>query len=479
VCAALSDFDFSSEDSSSSEKDEKPKCKKADFTNLCLMGKSSRNVSDSDSDVSEDLSFESVSLKVAELENALCNQDKLLCRVFHENKKLNRELENSCSKIASLQSVHDDMSVKPCDNCKIIMVNYADLWMVHTKVASQLDGAKLELRELKSRSLLLGTCTSYPLLRSDLQACAVEIKNLKHQIDHSSCYSVLSPPCEMCGYLKGKLFHAIKENTELKQEVAYLTFHLKRTIVSEKIIEDDLSRVEESATKSTYKLGVGFERYEDKGVKSAPRFVPSSNYHKEEKTIKSTKTHYPSSSKPSFNPKREVRKESPKSREEAFVCIFYSYAGHLDEFCFHHKRIEKRRIDYTRNSYRDEFTDFPSCSYSHAPSRFFHRPNHCSYGFGSRENNLVPRHFGYDPHPHHGEHFPCRFSFSTGGSYTHFEPRHLDGPHFPHHGSCPTGSNGEALKTIKTSSGCMVKCWILKIYLTNPITEPLTSCRPM
>jgi hypothetical protein len=84
ACAAMSDFDFSSEDSSSSEEDEKPKCKKGDFTGLWLMGKSSRNVPDSD--VSDDLSFESLSLKVIELENALCNQDKLLCRVFHENK---------------------------------------------------------------------------------------------------------------------------------------------------------------------------------------------------------------------------------------------------------------------------------------------------------------------------------------------------------------------------------------------------------
>jgi hypothetical protein len=59
ACAALSDFDFSSEDSSSLEEDEKPKCKKGDFTGLCLIGKSLRNVSDSDSDVSDDLSFES------------------------------------------------------------------------------------------------------------------------------------------------------------------------------------------------------------------------------------------------------------------------------------------------------------------------------------------------------------------------------------------------------------------------------------
>jgi hypothetical protein len=257
----------------------------------------------------------------------------LLCKFFREN-KLNLELESSCSEIASVWSMPDDMSAKPCENCKMIMVNYANLWLVHTQVASQLKGAKLELRELKARSLLLGACTSCPLLRSDLEASTIEIKDLKHKLDHSSCYSVLSPPCEMCSSLKAKLFHATKENTEMKQEVAYLTSRLERMVVSEKTIEDDLSRVEESATKFTYKLGVGFERCEDKGEKSAPKFIPGSNYHKEEATIKSTKTHYPSNPKPSFNSKGEVRKKNPKPREEAFVCMFCGHAGHMDEFCF-------------------------------------------------------------------------------------------------------------------------------------------------
>jgi hypothetical protein len=105
-------------------------------------------------------------------------------------------------------------------------------------------------------------------------------------------------------------------------------------------------------------LGVCFDRCEDKGVKSAPKFIPSSNYHQEEKTIKSTKTHYTSSPKPSFNPKREVRKETPMPREKAFVCMFCGRVGHLDEFCFRHKRIERRRFDYARNSYHDEFLIF-------------------------------------------------------------------------------------------------------------------------
>jgi hypothetical protein len=87
ACAALSDLNLSIDDSYSSEEDEKVKRKSGDFTGLCLMGKSSRHITDSDSDVSDNLSPESLSLRVVELENILCNQDKLLCKVFRENKK--------------------------------------------------------------------------------------------------------------------------------------------------------------------------------------------------------------------------------------------------------------------------------------------------------------------------------------------------------------------------------------------------------
>jgi hypothetical protein len=86
-----------------------------------------------------------------------------------------------------------------------------------------------------------------------------------------------------------------------------------------------------------------------------------------------------------------VKKETPKPREEAFVCIFYHRAGHLDEFYFHCKRIEKRRSDCATNSYRDEFSDFPPRSFYHALPhtsscalpRFSHGPNNRSYGFSS------------------------------------------------------------------------------------------------
>jgi hypothetical protein len=67
------------------------------------MGESSRNIFDSDSDISDDLSPESVFfLKIVELENILCNQDKLLYKVFRENKKLNLELESAFLKLLLL-----------------------------------------------------------------------------------------------------------------------------------------------------------------------------------------------------------------------------------------------------------------------------------------------------------------------------------------------------------------------------------------
>jgi hypothetical protein len=106
----------------------------------------------------------------------------LLCKIFRENKKLNLELESASSKIAILRSVHDDMSAKSYDNCKMIMVNYADLWLVYSSVASFLDGARLELKELKAYSTLLGACTACPVLRFDLEAATVEIKDLKHKL---------------------------------------------------------------------------------------------------------------------------------------------------------------------------------------------------------------------------------------------------------------------------------------------------------
>jgi hypothetical protein len=96
--------------------------------------------------------------------------------------------------------------------------------------------------------------------------------------------------------------------------------------MSERMIED-LSRVKESATKSIYKMGVGFERCENKSEKSTPKFVSTSNYHREEESFKPIKTHYSSNLKPSFNPKNGVKKNTLNSNESLHLHILWSYGS--------------------------------------------------------------------------------------------------------------------------------------------------------
>jgi hypothetical protein len=106
--------------------------------------------------------------------------------------------------------MHNDMSAQPCENCNMIMVNYVDLWIVHTQFASQLKGAKLEPKELNARSLLLGAYLECPKLKLELDAHSLKVKEPETKLVEKPHVSVISPPCEVCRSLKGKLFHATK-----------------------------------------------------------------------------------------------------------------------------------------------------------------------------------------------------------------------------------------------------------------------------
>jgi hypothetical protein len=250
------------------------------------------------------------------------------------------------------------------------------------------------------------------------------------------------------------------------QEVAYLTSRLERTVVSEKIIEDDLGQVEESEIKSTYKLGVGFESCEDKGEKRAPKFVPTSNYHKEEEIIKSTKTHYPSSPKTSFNLKREVRKETLSlKRKLLFTCFvamlvtWMSFASVARELRRGTLTMLETHIVMSSLIFCLVFTlvlhltlllvlcliSLMDLTITHM-ALVYERTTLCLDALVTAHVFIVVIVFCVG------------LIFTAGGSHTHFEHRRLDGPHFPRRGSCPTGSNGEVQRTVKTSSSRMVKC---------------------
>jgi hypothetical protein len=131
---------------------------------------------------------------------------------------------------------------------------------VHAQVASQLESTICSLDELKARPSLLGVCLECPKLKLELDVHSLNFKNVEKKLLEKSHISV-----KLCVSLRGKLVHATNENTILMQDVAYLTLWIERTKLSDKTIEEDLSQVDECVTRSIHKLGLGYERFEDKG----------------------------------------------------------------------------------------------------------------------------------------------------------------------------------------------------------------------
>jgi hypothetical protein len=122
----------------------------------------------------------------------------------------------------------------------------------------------------------------------------------------------------------------------LVQDVAYLTSWLERTKLSKKMIEENLSRVDEYVIHSIHKLGLGYERCEDKG-KIFTKFVPSSTYKYEEETLKAKQIPYPPNPKSSVNPKRAQKQATNPAMpnlDGVYICMFCGRAGHLGEFSF-------------------------------------------------------------------------------------------------------------------------------------------------
>jgi hypothetical protein len=339
-----------------------------------------------------------MSIKLVEYNEKSANLEKVrqncdLVDACRENNYFKAKLDDPHIDVSPLKSLHNDMSDKDYDFCLVVMEDLAKLQNVHAQVASQLESTICELDELKARPSLLGACLECSKLKFELDVCSLNVKKLETKLLEKSHILVTSSPSKGCVSLNGKLVHATNENTILVQDVAYLTSRLERTKLSEKMIKEDLSRVDDCVTRSIHKLGLGYERCEDKGEIST-KFVPSSTYKDEEETLKAKPTPYPPIPKPSFNPKRVQRQTTNSSMpnlDGIYTCMFCGRVGHLDEFCFRCKRIEKRSVDYARNSYRDEFIDFLPHSQSralpHTSSRALsycsHGPNHRSYGFDS------------------------------------------------------------------------------------------------
>ncbi|GJM99464.1 hypothetical protein PR202_ga16562 [Eleusine coracana subsp. coracana] len=307
--ASLSDIDLTSSKglTSSEEEVEKPRVKtKDDFTRLCYLTKNDHDMdSGSNSDTSEvPPTVDELSSKLDHLRDIFLMHDDKLRSAVCESRKLKSKLESGEYEITLLRSklARDDIVVH-CESCQVVMNDLSQRESVHAQVANQLESALKELDEFKARATLLGACQKCPKLTSELEAQTLKVKELESKLLNETRSKVLPPPFVVCGSLKDKLAITREENKVLTQENDYLISHLKRTLVSEEKIESDFSRVKESACRSTYNLGLGYESC-DKQSANVGKFVSSSSYKDEEQSIKPTHTYYPPNPNPSFNPKQ-------------------------------------------------------------------------------------------------------------------------------------------------------------------------------
>jgi DNA repair exonuclease SbcCD ATPase subunit len=144
--------------------------------------KSTQSDSDSDSDdeVCDELPF--LRQENERLGLLLDNHDDMLRKAKNMRKDLRASLEDARTRVAELETQNldakleiDSLKASPvvsddveCTDCSIFLANLALFKEKHASKCEELDGLRVEVAELKSRSTLLGACTSCPVLHAKI-----------------------------------------------------------------------------------------------------------------------------------------------------------------------------------------------------------------------------------------------------------------------------------------------------------------------
>jgi hypothetical protein len=187
--------------------------------------------SDSEEEVNNDLSF--LIVENARLNDLLDNRNDVLRKTNKEKREYRSFLGEAKEKVVELESLPvdaraqiDSLKSAPvvtneleCTDCSTFL---GELTVVKDKYASkveELDVLRVELYEMKSRSSLLGACTSCPILHEKLDASLVYARSLEAQLKApipTSCST-----CEMNVVKNMELAHYVDrlqdENDELRQ----------------------------------------------------------------------------------------------------------------------------------------------------------------------------------------------------------------------------------------------------------------------
>jgi hypothetical protein len=169
----------------------------------------------------------------------LDNRDDMLREAKKLRKELRASLEDARTRVVELETQNldakleiDSLKASPivsdeveCADCSIFLTDLDLFKEKHASKCEELDVLRVEVAELKSRSALLGACTSCPILHEkidEMHAYTLEAK-LKEPIP-TSCST-----CELHALKNPELAHYVDrlqdENDELRKLMGWLSGH--------------------------------------------------------------------------------------------------------------------------------------------------------------------------------------------------------------------------------------------------------------
>jgi hypothetical protein len=203
--------------------------------------KSTQSDSDSESDdeVHDELPF--LRQENERLGMLLDNCDDMLREAKKMRKELRDSLEDARTSVAELETQVldskleiDSLKASPivsdevdCADCSIFLTDLALFKEKHASKCQELDVLRVEGAELKSRSALLGACTSYPVLHAKIDEMHAYTSSLEAKLKEpipTSCST-----CEMHALKNLELTHYVDrlqdENDELRKLMGLLSGH--------------------------------------------------------------------------------------------------------------------------------------------------------------------------------------------------------------------------------------------------------------
>jgi hypothetical protein len=321
----------------------------------------------------------------------LDNRDDLLREAKKMRKELRASLEDARTRVAELETQNldakleiDSLEASPavsddveCADCSILLADLALFKEKHASKCEELDVLRVEVAELKSRSALLGACTSCPVLHAKIDEMHVYTVSLEVKLKEpipTSCST-----CEMHALKILELAHYVDrlqdENDELRKLMGWLSGHetqlrimietFKRQygegLGADKVGEGSGENIPEPPKthhKNDFPPKPNHFRNRLETTPAPPVFSPETNdFQKPIKFVSTSGKVFSGKESEKAREEKPVEKSSgeklseqpqpkPKPKLVRFHCGYYGRDGHKDEFCFKRKREERMEKEW-------------------------------------------------------------------------------------------------------------------------------------